>query len=367
MRIHNGEYKTTLLDDYFTARNLYAGELQPETPERYRLEASTLFDYAHDLKRCVETYFRTYNPQDSEFDAPTRVQLERIRRLGWRTAMPLAVAFVHSKPPQHEFEMFFERLERFLFLQSLRMDRVHLHDLSAMAVRLVRREEDGAAISQKLHSFCEKTAKDIVLADTSMNVSKTRMYYGWGSLRYFLFEYEQELKVRSKSNREKLIWEDFCSEDYEADYSTIEHIYPQEARQGYWKDRFGGFTHRQRNALRNSLGNLLALSRPKNSALSNRAFPEKRDGNSELASYRMGSYSELEVAEQLDWTPQTILERGIKLLDFLGARWGIEVGSRSQKLAALRLGFMESKGTASVDDEDTLDGVDDESNDEQAN
>lgn len=52
--------------------------------------------------------------------------------------------------------------------------------------------------------------------------------------------------------------------------------YPQRATADDWKKRFGHLDARQKEIRRNSLGNLVALSRPKNAALSNRSFPDKK-------------------------------------------------------------------------------------------
>jgi len=51
-------------------------------------------------------------------------------------------------------------------------------------------------------------------------------FYSWRALRYFLFEYEQELKARAGMVEDKISWADFMAA--RRDHSTIEHIYPQE-------------------------------------------------------------------------------------------------------------------------------------------
>jgi len=210
-----------------------------------------------------------------------------------------------------------------------------------MAVRVIRNEETISGVSDKFHAYSEALIKKLDLADANLSYGGAKAFYGWRPLRYFLFEYELDLQGKSKSNREKLNWEEFCREDYESDYHTIEHIYPQNARARYWTDRFSSLQSRQRIALRNSLGNLLPLSRGKNSSLSNRPFPEKRDGNESLAGYKVGSYCEIEVSQVQDWTPQSVLERGVKLLEFFETRWGLIPTSRSNKVRALRLSFVE--------------------------
>ena len=114
-----------------------------------------------------------------------------------------------------------------------------------------------------------------------------------------------------------------------------------QARHEYWTSRFNKFTSKQKTTLRDSLGNLLPLSKPKNSSLSNKPFSEKIEGNKEaLIGYRYGCYAENEVAKEKEWTPETILARGLKMLNFMEKRWSIEIGDESQKKTMLGLDFM---------------------------
>ena len=74
----------------------------------------------------------------------------------------------------------------------------------------------------------------------------------------------------------------------------------------------------------NSLGNLLLLSRKKNSTLQNFDFERKKclknkDGKD--IGYYNGSYSEIEVSKQTEWTPEQIKERGLLMLQFMEDRW----------------------------------------------
>ncbi len=110
-----------------------------------------------------------------------------------------------------------------------------------------------------------------------------------------------------------------------------------------------GQTPRERILLRHSLGNLLPLSKPKNSSLSNKPFPEKVDGKQHPAvGYRYGCYAENEVSQQKDWTPQNILDRGIKLLEFMDSRWGIKIGDEQHKTQMLGLNFFKKQRKSSI-------------------
>jgi Protein of unknown function (DUF1524) len=93
--------------------------------------------------------------------------------------------------------------------------------------------------------------------------------------------------------------------------------------------------------LRNSLGNLLPLSKPKNSSLSNRPFPKKVDGKGDpVVGYRYGCYAENEVASYAEWTPKMILRRGLTLLSFMEKRWILDFGDEKQKKLMFGLDFV---------------------------
>jgi hypothetical protein len=206
----------------------------------------------------------------------------------------------------------------------------------------------GKAGIDDLVSFYTNTVDQIMkeeaVADSINNWIKNGPgYYGWRSTNYFLFEYELSLKEKSKSSRSKIDWDIFCAEDFQSDYSSIEHIYPQKAKSAYWTDRFGSYTFTQKRLLRNSLGNLLALSSPKNASLSNKPFHEKIGRDTDTVGYRYGSYSENEVAAYPDWGPREIVERGIKMLSFMEAKWNFTIGDRDQKIKALGLSFILKK------------------------
>jgi hypothetical protein len=89
------------------------------------------------------------------------------------------------------------------------------------------------------------------------------------------------------------------------------------------------------------LGNLLALSVPKNSSLQNNCYTEKRADKNSQSGYFNGSYSENRIAEMNErWEPKNIKDRGIELLDFMENRWAIKLGDNETKLKLLNLEFL---------------------------
>jgi hypothetical protein len=51
-------------------------------------------------------------------------------------------------------------------------------------------------------------------------------FYSWEGIRYFLYEYEEELRAKGKNYTQKLDWQEFTKKD-SRDFISVEHIYPQ--------------------------------------------------------------------------------------------------------------------------------------------
>ena len=70
------------------------------------------------------------------------------------------------------------------------------------------------------------------------------------------------------------------------------------------------------------LSYLLPLSQSINSALQNDSFEDKKASkNGGRRGYQNGSHSEIEVAQETDWTAECIYQRSKKLLEFMENRW----------------------------------------------
>lgn len=312
------------------------------------IDVECINKYVSHLKAAVETYFELSTPDQSGFTDSEKVALERLGRLNGYDASPLLLGTYLLEKNSTKRLALISAFERWQFVTSMRLGAQRLAYRNRHVNMEVVKYFKGKIKIEELITFYTNLVDDALkeesVADTIHNWIKNGPgYYGWKSINYFLFEYELYLKSRSKSSREKINWEQFSQEDYQSDYVSVEHIYPQRAKDPYWVDRFGKFGSTHKRLLRNSLGNLLALSSPKNASLGNRAFPEKVGRDKDTVGYRYGSYSENEVATYSDWRAEDIVDRGIKMLTFLEERWGITIGDRENKIKALGLNFLNRK------------------------
>ncbi len=342
-------FKEYLLDEVFTIRNLV-----PSTDAtRFDLSLTTIYDYARNIKEFVRLYFNIHNPADSVFPDRERILLERLNRIAnYEARIVTLAAFLRDDQASigSRFRLL-ELLERLRFLSTITYIR-KFEDLKfeKMALDIHTGKLDVKGASDRLEKLLSTILKEMDFQAAMLQWTKKGGYYDWRAVKYFLFEYEQHLRHKSKNSREKLTWDEFSKESYGDDYETIEHIYPQTATADCWKERFNHLARKQRNTLKNSIGNLVPLSKPKNSALRNNCFDEKRGSAEQQVGYAYGCYSENEIALCRDWNANEILNRGVRLLTFMELHWEIPLGSEQDKIRTLGLAFVLGAEMESADD-----------------
>ncbi|WP_448635204.1 DUF262 domain-containing protein [Pedobacter panaciterrae] len=139
-------------------------------------------------------------------------------------------------------------------------------------------------------------------------------FHRWGTLKYFLFEYEDHLKEVFRETNDKVTLRDY-------DSTTIEHIIPQQHEE-HWADTVTEVTtnlsqeHLDHGikVLLHTLGNLTILKNGKNSSLNNRSWKEKRQR------FQTGSYNEIDIARKESWDRKAIADRGEDMLLFLAKK-----------------------------------------------
>lgn len=326
-------YKDYLLESVFSPKRLL-----PDAEERLTIQE--VYAYAQDIKSSVETYYRIFKPSDSSFTDTEKVFLYRINRLEYFPGRLLVLVSMRCVREPEKREPLFQALERFIFL--MRFKPYHFSDTKVdhLAVELKAGELTAEEITRKLTIATDAFVKTSDFNDAIASIGKSSGYYSWSPLRYFMYEYEQWLKSQAKTSRDRLDWAEFSKEDFDSDHKTIEHIYPQKPKSASWKAPFEPYMVKERNVLRNSLGNLLPLSQPKNSSLGNKDFEEKKGSVDNKAGYCYGCYSEIEVSREENWTPLHILRRGIRLLDFMEHRWRVPLGDDLRKAEILGLKFV---------------------------
>ena len=321
-RSQSDVYADFLLKKKFTSKNVISGHIS----------IKEIKDYIDSLAKCVKQWFFIYNIQYSSYSDRIKEHIQKLERVGMGAFPPMIMA-VFTKESQEEYIWnFLDACERFNFLVfaiSHRSSNTQNSNLYRMAREYYMGNTDIETITAEIDFLTDGEDENYYRGWFDLERFKNHIqelffkndkdgFYSWNGLRYFLYEYE--LYLQDNANP-KVRWEDFSKRTKE---DTIEHIYPQSATDMYWKDRFGHLKPTEKRVYLNSLGNLLLLSRSKNSKLQNCDFEKKKclknkDGKD--IGYYNGSYSEIEVSKQNEWTTETIKERGLSMLQFMEERW----------------------------------------------
>jgi hypothetical protein len=368
------DYINFLLNDKFTPQNIFSKtdvkvdsiaviteirdqdeldevEEEPEVTfvKRAKLAPKDISDYVKSLKSAAVHWYNSFNPvNNQDLNSDEQLWLDRLNRIGIAYFRPLVVAsYVRTDITAKNRIDLFKEIERFIFI-TFRMGRALSTYRNSEYYRLTKKLLNGDVSVVEVINSLRNRIEDWLSPATAYDIQPFKTYIGrhfkngggyywWNGLHYFLFEYENE-KVRKNGNP-KIDWTLFVKS--ERDKVSIEHIYPQTADNDYWTDAFENYSDEQKNFLTGTLGNLLPLSRSKNSSLQNDSFPEKKApvGKSHNG-YTDGSHSEIEVAAYDDWNGENILDRGLKLLDFMERRWDIKFESEESKKELLFLDFI---------------------------
>ena len=339
---HNDYYKDYLLEQEFNVRRIYAEKSEE------RLNSTSLLNYALDLKRVAENFYSLSFPEDSKYSDPVKMWLERLKRLrgvsNSREVMVATLLFLPQFKDDASRVDFLELVEKYFFVFNLLpygfRRKSKPAKIAEELVRLVTKKTGVEEFTKILRGQLESWNKLPEFKSALLDGLGESSYYEWSDVKYFLFEYEIYLKNKVKRKTEKIVWDAFLQNNFDEDHASVEHILPQTISFPYWKDALKGYDAKMSKKLKNSLGNLVAISSPRNSSLRNKPFSDKKGTKDSKTGYLFGSYSENEIALSTDWGPVEILRRGIRLLDFMEERWKLDLGDRLEKKKLLGLEFM---------------------------
>ena len=324
-----------LLEEYFLPQNV----------NTEKLSVAQVFDYINSLENGIKCWNKMNNPEFSEFSNDCKEYLKKLYYLcevsfyrGYRNYYDMQIIKVllmeSLEIVRSELTLlkFLQSLEKYLFYmkfippECFNEEFEHKLNFYELTVKIKSGDLTLSGLREKINKVCEKIATS---EDINRRIIKYYNRYGFYRsefLRYFLCEYEVSLMKMSKNSIEKLNRDVLYSDER----NSIEHIYPLNARIKYWKEMFADYSQKQRDVMRSSLGNLVAISASKNGKLGNLAFPEKKGNKQNSVGYMYGTYAEIELCNYENWGEKEILDRGIKLTNFIQKRWGIKIGKNKE-------------------------------------
>lgn len=304
------------------------------------LTYSTLLKYINSISLSAVEWYKIFNPEEVS-NKEVLFWLEKLNRLRFGQFQPLILAtFIDSNCDDDSKVRLLKVIEKYIVLVfniSGKKSDTGSYSVLRKANDLFENRTSIHSIINEIDSliFGEKGYYNLGNFEISIKelFKKEEGFFTWTAIRYVLDEYEDNLRIRNNSDVK-----------VNPKSASIEHILPQESiSKDYWNIAFKDVTLEQRKVLTNNLGNLLLVSRKKNSELSNRSFSDKKqytNPKGDLKGYFNGSYSEIEVNLSDEWTPVEILKRGLNILAFMEERWGIEFGGKQKKINLLQLDFL---------------------------
>ena len=192
-------------------------------------------------------------------------------------------------------------------------------------------EKNISEFNRKISKTKNELAK--LLSSRSSDFKDKLAYYDFKKISYYiLIEYEIYLMKKSMNNYSMADIQRLYL--YKSD-SSLEHIYPKNGRNEYWKERFGNLSDKEKNQYKNSLGNLIVISNKKNEGLGNKAYPIKVDGGTvnNPMGYKYGGYAEQYLVNHYpEWTTDTIQQRGKELLTFMQQNWDFQILKKDKNI-----------------------------------
>ena len=347
--------------DYSEQEEVENGNVETEILLRAKLSPKDIEDYVLSLKSAAVHWYNTYNPTTSQdLTGDEKLWIDRLNRIGIIYFRPLVTAsFLDADITSSDRIRLFEAIERFIFI-AFRLGRSfssYRNSEFYKAARMLRKKE--LSIDQIIQSlnermgfcFTQYNEEDFwyfdythfqKYIDKKFKSGNQGGFYNWNGLRYFLYEYEME-KVRLRGSQ-KIDWKLFSKG--EKDKVSIEHILPQTPTHKDWIESFKEQESKNLKFFKGTLGNLLPLSHSINSSLQNDVFDAKKnakynDKNEKIRmGYSDGSHSEIEVSNYESWDADSILDRGLKLLEFMERRWNIKFYDEEEKAKLLFLDFL---------------------------
>jgi uncharacterized protein with ParB-like and HNH nuclease domain len=321
-----------------------------------KLDIKEINKYVLSLKAAASHWYNSFNPvANVEYSEEERVLIDRLNRIGVGYFRPLITAIYANEDFSNQSRVsILDKIERFIFI-AYRLSRAQSNYRNSSYYNAARDLYFGDKTIEDVEEMMEEDLKWTKNEDGTYKYSYFRDYiyrkfksggtgfYGWNGLRYFLFEYEEDLKITR--GQPKVSWTNFIKNA--KDRVSVEHVYPQTANIDCWQTNFSELTDDQKKYCNGTLGNLLPLSSSINSSLQNDCFADKKStkkddqGKVKRNGYSNGSYSEQEVAAKADWGPTEIEERGIKLLKFMERRWDLKLGGDEEMIDLLHLNMEE--------------------------
>ena len=295
----------------------YRRDQHEEAGKEDKITDRKIQDFALEIADFVPHWYRIYFPDLSK---PNDEKIYKIRCMNDSKEMKLFLAKLiwMENDNEESVSKCLEKVIKILFrnrlpIQNIKDERTfasHARDLHTKTKTL---EDLNEELNDTLKNEISYTSLRDGFRNLFNHVYNPIGYYKWVGLKFFLFEYEENVHQEYyKTDKRILGWNMF----YE---TSIEHIMPKNYQE-HWKITMEKYLEGRnfaneeerfaKNTLINTLGNLTIISDRKNPSLGDKSWKTKK------SAYGSGCYSERKINEEDEWDAKAIYTRGKKMLEF---------------------------------------------------
>jgi uncharacterized protein with ParB-like and HNH nuclease domain len=329
-------YANFLFDEYFNLQSVYDRRLTIEMVE----------NYIRSLQKCSIWWNKLNNPEYFNLEhKKIKGAILRIHQVGLKASFKPILLAILTRKDRSDFIETIQALEKYSFkLFDIANKRGNTGDskIYSLAYNVYANIKAPDDTNEEVLKYTAEYYRFNLFVNQSYEMFEFKQgFYKWSGRHYLLFMYDKYLRSQNftTSHSSELMWKEFKKND------SIEHIFPQSATisleqyatnksksiedvktsynriQNNWNS-FKDYNPKERKRLANSLGNLLAISQSDNSSFSNDPFKFKVDQSNKGKGYPNRGYaydsmSARVVANEKEWTPNHILNRGLDILKFL--------------------------------------------------
>lgn len=170
--------------------------------------------------------------------------------------------------------------------------------------------------------------KNLLEEDSALNLSRSEQRDTLYWLNNDIYRYPTRLRSYIMMRIDSFMSDQHVS--YRDRTKTIEHVLPQNpANDSQWRKLW---TDEERNNWVDRIGNLVLLSRKKNSEASNYDFEEKKERYFKTKSGVSSFATSTDVLNYATWIPSSVKERQKKLIQVLSENWSLNAGISWEEL-----------------------------------
>lgn len=211
--------------------------------------------------------------------------------------------------------------------------RVYLEKLERLGASLFIR---GVYATPRIKRFGDvlhelEEGKDLLIEGSALDLDHNERQDTLYWLNSHVYSYSGRLRLYIMMRLDAFMSDQYVS--YRERTKTIEHVLPQNpATQSQWRE---DWSDEQRENWVDRIGNLLLLSRKKNSEASNYDFLLKKDRYFKTRTGVSNYAISTDVLNHDDWKPATVRDRQTFLINLFAEKWALETGLTWEDLEML--------------------------------